>query len=170
MGEPLTSPPGLPRPGWYHDGTGLRWWDGRGWGPAAPAQAPVDPVAAGTTSSLLAHLSFLFLAVILPVILRVTEGERNDYVRHHTTEALNFQLTFLLAWVAGIVGPHRHARRSRSFDDGNAGAWIVLPFLMLFAIYIAAAVLSVLGAVRASKGVWWRYPVSIRFVRGAVRR
>lgn len=28
----------------------------------------------------------------------------------------------------------------------------------------------VLGAVRASQGVWWRYPLSIRFVRGASKR
>ncbi len=118
--------------------------------------------------SLLAHLSFFFLAVILPVILRVTEGERNDYVRHHTTEALNFQITFFLVWVVGtfvFIGAGLAA-----FGDGNIGSWIVLPFLMLFAVYIAAAALSIVGAVRASKGVWWRYPLSIRFVRGAVRR
>jgi uncharacterized Tic20 family protein len=35
------------------------------------------------------------------------------------------------------------------------------------ALFIGAFVCSILGAVRASQGRWWRYPLAFRFVRGA---
>ncbi|MBV8181974.1 MAG: DUF4352 domain-containing protein [Mycobacterium sp.] len=41
----MSQPP--PAPGWYPDpsGTGSRYWDGKGWGPAAPPSAPTPAPA-----------------------------------------------------------------------------------------------------------------------------
>ena len=40
---------------------------------------------------------------MLPLIFRYADTGRNPYVRHHATEALNFNLTFLIAWL--VVWP-----------------------------------------------------------------
>jgi uncharacterized Tic20 family protein len=179
---PVSSPspaPILPPAGWYHDGTGLRWWDGRAWGPYAPpaerVPRPADEVEAGRTVSILAHVGFFFLAVILPLIFRLTEGKKNAYVRHHSSEALNFQLTFLLVWIGLVVtfvigaAAGWYDTTDETFEEATS-AWVALPLALMFAIAIVGMVLSVVGAIRASQGRRWRYPVSIRFVRGAAPR
>ncbi len=90
-----------PDPGWYRDRDGrLRWWDGQAWGPTAPEQSEED---SGRTVAVLSHLGVLVGGFPLPLIMRQAEGPRNGFVRHHATEALNFQLTFLLVWVAGFA-------------------------------------------------------------------
>ena len=32
---------------------------------------------------------------------------------------------------------------------------------------VGSWVFAIIGAIQASKGVWWRYPVCVRFVKGA---
>jgi uncharacterized Tic20 family protein len=45
----------------------------------------------------------ILAGVVLALVKRLTEGKKNEYVRHHSTEALNFQLTLLIIWIGGIV-------------------------------------------------------------------
>ena len=162
--------PTLPAAGWYHDGTVLRWWDGERWGPAAPpaptSWQPIDEVDQGKTLAVLSHVGMFILAIILPLIFRQTEGKTNRYVRHHATEALNFQLTFLILWIGSIITVVSIAA-STTDSNGDTSGWIVLPFLVLFALYAACAVLAIIGAVRAGQRRWWRYPIRIPFVRNS---
>jgi hypothetical protein len=159
-------------PGWYFDGTTMRWWDGTAWGPVAPPgsfgwqRGPGDPVQEGTTLSVLSHVGFFVAGFILPLIFRLTEGKKNEYVRHHSTEALNFQITFMIGWFAAFVLLFVSAVAT-SDADGNASPLIFVPFLGFFVLYIGGGVLAVIGAVKAGKGEWWRYPINLRFVRGA---
>lgn len=117
--------------------------------------------------AVLCHVGMLFAAVLLPLVIRLTEGKKNEYARHHSTEALNFQLTFLIVWIIGIVTTMLGMLASIGTDGGDASAWVLLPFLTMFALFGVSALCSIVGAVRASQGRWWRYPVSIRFVSGA---
>lgn len=172
MSDLLPPRPELPAAGWYHDGTTLRWWDGTSWGPAAPAgpfgSQPVDPIRDGSTLSVLSHVGFVIAAVLLALVIRLTEGKKNDYTRHHSTEALNFQLTFLLVWLVSMFAVVTASTVAfGSTDDGSGSPWVLLPFVALFGVYAGGIVFAIVGAVRASQGQWWRYPVSIRFVRGA---
>lgn len=68
-----------PPAGWYHDGTTMRWWDGTAWGPVAPPGSfgpqPADPVREGTTMAVLCHVGMFFAAVLLPLVIRLTEGK-----------------------------------------------------------------------------------------------
>jgi uncharacterized Tic20 family protein len=116
----------------------------------------------------LSHVGMFILAVILPLIFRQTEGKTNRYVRHHATESLNFQLTFLIVWIGGIITVVA-ITASTSDSNGDNSGWIVLPFLVLFALYGACAVLAIIGAVRAGQRRWWRDPIRIPFVRGTGR-
>jgi uncharacterized Tic20 family protein len=162
-GSPLL-PPTLPAPGWYHDGSGLRWWDGLTWGPyAPPAEAAWtdDGVESGRTLAILSHVGFFFAGIVMPLVLWATEGRRNPYVRHHSAEALNFQLTFLLAWVAAFVA------LIASTAASGGGGWFLAVFAGMGVLWLTVAGCAIVGAVRAGQGRWWRYPLSIRFVRGA---
>jgi uncharacterized Tic20 family protein len=159
-----TAQPGTPPPGWYWDGWGPRWWDGTTWGPYAPA-APIDPIEQGKVLAVLSHIGFFVAGFLLPLVIRVTEGEKNEYAKHHSTEALNFNITFLLAWLAGFVLFFVSAGISAATDTVPWGFFVVFPLLML--LWVGSAACAVVGAVRASQRRWWRYPVSIRFVRGA---
>lgn len=168
----LPPQPVLPPAGWYHDGTTMRWWDGTSWGPVAPAgsfgSAPADPVRDGSTLAVLCHVGQIFAGIVLALVIRLTEGKKNEYVRHHSTEALNFQLTFLIIWIGGIVATIGGVVAfAGTADDGDGSPLILLPFLALFGVFGVGIVFAITGAVRASQGQWWRYPISIRFVRGA---
>jgi hypothetical protein len=96
-------------PGWYHDGTAMRWWDGSAWGPYAPV-IPRDPVAEGKTLAVITHFGMFACWFVLPLVIRLTGGRDNEYVRHHSTEALNFMITAgvlyaigMALWFAGIA-------------------------------------------------------------------
>ncbi len=132
-------------------------------GPAAPARSEVDD---GKTLALITHLGVLAAGFLLPLVVRLTEGKKNAYVRHHATEALNFQITFMIAWLGGfglLIG----TSLGEPTKGNEAPASVFAIFIPLMTIFVLNFVFSILGCVRAGQGRWWRYPVSIRFVRGA---
>ncbi|WP_336630832.1 MULTISPECIES: DUF4870 domain-containing protein [unclassified Microbacterium] len=73
--------------------------------------------------------------------------DRGPFVRAHTAAALNFQLTMLLASLVGSVL-----------------LVIGIGLLILLAVYVVNIVFSIVAAVRANRGEWYTYPLSIRFV------
>jgi len=157
------SGPSAAPPGWYHDGQGVRWWDGGAWGPYAPPVAPAppgpprDPVRDGKVYAVLSHLGFFGGGFLLPLIFRYADTGKNPYVRHHATEAMNFNLTFLIAWL--VLWPVTVI--VLVLDGGGlAGGLLTLSFV----VWVAGAVFAVSAAIKASHGEWYRYPVSIRFV------
>jgi uncharacterized Tic20 family protein len=153
---------GTTPPGWYHDGAALRWWDGNAWDPYAPPPQ-VDIATAGKSTAVISHLGFLACYFVLPLVIRQTAGTDNAYVRHHATEALNFMILatgiygiLWLVWVIGIIGV--------SATDAPFGALVAI-WLLVAVSQLGTIAFGIMGAVRASQGVWWRYPISIRFVR-----
>jgi uncharacterized Tic20 family protein len=162
---------GLPPPGWYTDPDGAtRWWDGRAWG-ATMGYGQVGPPVPNTGLALLAHLGFLVGGFILPLVLYLTTGKRDDYVRHHSAEALNFQLTYLIVSLATTV-----LLTGGIFALVVSGGSVtgIVVFVVAMLVYGVTVVLDfvwgIIGAIRAHNGEWWRYPVSIRFVQGAAPR
>lgn len=53
--------------------------------------------------AMLSYLGAIFFGPIAPLIVRFGEGRRSDYVRRHTTHALNLTLTFLLYLVSALI-------------------------------------------------------------------
>ena len=112
---------------------------------AAPIVASSDGLDRVKGAVLASHLGIFLLAVILPLILRLTEGDRNAFVRHHSTEALNFQLSVAIASIANLIG-------------GLILGLVVSPlfFLLMFLVHavigITAVVLSIVAAVAGNRG------------------
>jgi len=158
----MTAP--LPMPGWYPDqAQTMRWWDGARWGPAAPPPPGAD---SGRLWVMLAHLSAFIGGWILALVIRQTEGKKNTFVKHHSTEALNFQITFIIPYLICVVGMVVTGSLSQPGHYSVTAGFLVFG-LLAFVLFVAHAVLAVIGCIRASRGEWWRYPVNIRFVSGA---
>jgi uncharacterized protein len=101
---------------------------------------------------MLAHLlsfvaAYLFLGFVAPLIVLLVFGPRSAYVRAHAVESLNFNLTWLLYAVIGVVL-----------------AFLLIGIPILIALGIAYLVLIIIASVRAINGEFFRYPLTIRFV------
>ena len=155
-------------PGWYQDPSGARrYWDGRRWGAYAAPQPPQDAVypraasaphgTASTTAAVIAHVGGLF-GIWVPLVVYLVTERSDRFNRGQAAEALNFQLTALIAVIAVIAG-----------GSVLAVATLGLGLIAIVPVPAAGGVLHVVwcikGAVVASRGEWWRYPISIRMVR-----
>jgi uncharacterized Tic20 family protein len=153
--ERAVSPPGL-----YPDSLGVvRWWDGRAWDMTrrSPGQEHLWAI--------LGHLSLLTMLMFPALVLRVTVGRQDRFTRHHTTEALNAQIWFVVIW-NGLLLP----LFLTSKNGGETPVWAYFGMPLAFAAYLITAGLAIFGAVQASRGSWWRYPLPFRVVSGSVRK
>ena len=130
--------------------------------PGGQGPAPMTP-SDETTWSTVSHLSWLAgslvaLPFLAPLVLFLVLRERGPFVRHHTAEALNFQLSVLLYGVGlGVVGG--------ILTLVTFGVLAPVLALALGALAVFGVVFTVLAAVASSRGQWYRYPLTIRFVR-----
>lgn len=121
-------------------------------GPPYGAQQPLSPDQERLWA-MLAHLlsfvaAYIALGFIAPLTVLLIFGPRSAYVRAHAVEALNFNLTWLLyAIVAGVL------------------AFLLIGIPILIVLGIAYVALVIVAAVRANSGQYYRYPLTIRFVR-----
>jgi uncharacterized Tic20 family protein len=143
-----------PPPGWYPDQQGVsRWWDGAAWGEPAPVAAPA-PAGGGSdpkTMAVLAQALGIVVGFVGPLIIYLVNGEKDPFVRHHAAEALNFQLTLLIAYLVSFVL-----------------MFVLIGFLLIPVLIVLGIVFPIIAAMAASRGEWYRYPISIRMVTGAV--
>jgi uncharacterized Tic20 family protein len=99
-----------------------------------------------------AHLSgfvaaYLALGFIGPLVVMLTGGARSAYVRRHAVEALNFNISVLIYLaVSGLL------------------TIVLIGLPMLVAVGVLYVVASIRGAMAASRGEEYRYPLCIRFV------
>jgi uncharacterized Tic20 family protein len=126
-----------------------------GGGPPAggpPGQRPLPPDQERLWA-MLAHLlsfvaAYLFLGFVAPLVVMLVFGPRSAYVRAHAVESLNFNLSWLLYAIVGLLL-----------------LVIGIGVLILLALGIAYVVLIVIASIRANNGEFFRYPLTIRFVR-----
>lgn len=164
----MTQPGGIP-PGWYATEHGWRWWDGTAWGPLAPPPAVALPdEQTGRGLSVLSHFGFLVGGFILPLVIYLTEGKRNRFTADHSREALNFQIFFMILWIgAGLLFfVTVFATAADNGPRSGPPAAVGFGFLVMGGLWLIGLVQSVFGAVRAGQGRRYRYPLTIRFVRG----
>jgi len=121
--------------------------------PAAPLTAADDKLWAS-----LAHFGGI-LWILPSLIIFLVFKDRGERTRVEGKEALNWQITFLIVWIAWLI----------------ISAILAIPFIIValgwlltligFLIYIANVVFSVFGGVKVQQGGSYRYPFSFRFIK-----
>src|SRR6478672_2517937 len=118
-------------------------------------QQPVNP--GGLTNEEItwgsaAHWSALVASVIAlaflgPLIVMLTKGNQSAYVRRQSVESLNFQLSILIYGIVSFIL-----------------LFVLVGFILLPIVGVAWLVFTIIGAIRASHGEEYRYPLTIRMV------
>jgi uncharacterized Tic20 family protein len=110
--------------------------------------------------AMVAHLiSLAGLVVIVigfslgPFIVWITKREDHPFIDEQGKEALNFQLTVLLAFLvfAPLIFPFF--------------IFIILGIVLELAVLVCAVIFPIIGATKASRGIHYRYPFAIRFIK-----
>ena len=123
-----------------------------------PAGAPLSgapPTQDERTWGMIAHLSafavFVFPLggnILAPLVIWLTRRDTSAYVAMEAREALNFNISVTLGWI--VCG-------SLVF------ALVGIP--LGAALFLYWLVMAVIAAVKASEGVGYRYPFSLRLVK-----
>ena len=111
---------------------------------AEPAEISKD----ARNMAMLCHLLAIFTGFIAPLIIWLIKKGEEPFVDQQGKEALNFQITIVLAmFVAGLL------------------SFICIGVPLLFAIPVVNLVFCILASVKVSKGVAYRYPISLRLIK-----
>lgn len=121
--------------------------------PAAPLSAADDKLWAS-----LAHFGGI-LWILPSLIIFLVFKDRGERTRVEGKEALNWQITFLIIWIAWWI----------------IAAILTIPLILIgvgwlvtligFLVYIGNAILCILGGVKVQQGGSYRYPFSFRFIK-----
>jgi uncharacterized Tic20 family protein len=102
----------------------------------------------------IAHGGGVFGLLLTPLVVRVTAGRSSIYVRENANEGINWQLQFIVLWLV-LLG-------SISLLVGVAPWLVVLLALAALALFLCNVVLPIMGMIKASRGVIFRYPMCVR--------
>lgn len=106
-------------------------------------------------SPLAGYLAPLIGNIIGPLIMWQIKKDQSAFLERVGREALNFQITVVLAFVACIMG-----------GIATLGIGFILLGPLMALIAVADLVLIVIAAIEASKGNEFRFPVCLRVVKG----
>jgi uncharacterized Tic20 family protein len=127
---------GYPQPGAY--GYGYQ---------APPGTYGPRPGSDDTTLAMLAHLLGLLTWFVGPLVVYLAKKDESPYVRDQAAEALNFQLTLMIAYFVSWIL-----------------AFILIGFVLMFVVWVGSIIFMIIAAVAANRGENYRYPMNIRFV------
>ncbi|MFI0368426.1 DUF4870 domain-containing protein [Actinomadura sp. 1N219] len=143
-------PPGEPPPGGQYD---PRW----GYGPpGVPYGMPQQPPQE-TTWAIFSYVGMVLIGFIAPLIIYCVKKNTEPFTRYHAAQALNYQITLLihvLAVAAVCVPP------AIALDNPAFLAALILPYLELA---IGQWVFIIVGAVKAGKGKYFKFPTFFCF-------
>jgi uncharacterized protein len=104
-----------------------------------------SPTSSDKLAATLTHLSGIFLGPIVPAILYFASSN-NPWLKDQARNALNFQLTILLAWIVVSV---LH--------------WVL--FWLYGPLELVNIILCIIAAIKANSGDSWRYPAAIELIK-----
>lgn len=128
---------------------------GNGYPPPGPGYPPPGQYGYSRMSpsdermwALLAHLGPFVLGFLAPLIVMLVKGNESPFVRHHSVEALNFQISITIGMLASLLL-----------------MIVLIGFITAGIIAIGALVYMIVAAIAANNGQWYRYPFTIRLVK-----
>lgn len=104
--------------------------------------------------AMLAHLSALpgslvvIGSIVAPLAIWQIQKDKSAFVDYHGKEAVNFQITMAIAFAVSFVL-----------------IFILVGVLLLSVVGIVWLVFSIIAAIKANNGEYYRYPIIIRFIK-----
>jgi uncharacterized Tic20 family protein len=95
----------------------------------------------------LTHIGGTIFSFIPALIVWLLKKDDSAYIAEQAREALNFQITVLIAQVISSIL-----------------IVIVIGFVLMGIIWLANIILCIIAAVAASKGEYYRYPFALRLI------
>ncbi|WP_148716588.1 DUF4870 domain-containing protein [Chitinolyticbacter meiyuanensis] len=108
---------------------------------------PSQPSNDSTTFAVLTWIGTLIFGFIPPLIVFLVKKD-DALVQDQAKEALNWSITAIIGYVAGSIL-----------------SIILIGFLVIIAVGIVHLVFCILGAVKSSKGEYYRLPFNIRLIK-----
>ena len=102
------------------------------------------------TLALLTHLSGILLSFIVPLVIWLVNKDKADkgWLNDQAKEALNFQITIAMAYVACMVL-----------------AVIMIGALLAPVVWLFNLIFCILAGIKSNEGVAYRYPFAIRLIK-----
>ena len=119
-----------------------------------PPQPGYVPTSEERNWALLAHLSGLLasalggMAFLGPLIVWLIKKDQSPFIADQAKEALNFQIAVTIALIVSVV----------------IAALTCVGAILLPIVGIGSLVFAVIAAMEANKGVYYRYPYTIRLI------
>ncbi|TQV74874.1 DUF4870 domain-containing protein [Aliikangiella marina] len=85
--------------------------------------------------------------VLGPLIIWLLKRDDSEYINYHGKEAVNFQITMLIAFMISLIL-----------------IVIVIGIPLLFGLAIFQLVMVIIAGIKASEGIYYRYPFSLKLV------
>ncbi len=100
--------------------------------------------------SLLGYLIINIFAIAIPIVMWVIKKDESPFLDDHGREALNFQITLVIFSI--LIVPI-------GLVTCGAGFFLYIP------LYILALIGMIFAAIAANRGEFYRYPMTIRFLK-----
>ncbi len=123
------------------------------------APPPVNPsgiTPEGRQMAMLAHLLGALFGFLGPLIIWMTQKDKDPFVDDQGKEALNFHLTLLIGYVAATA-----IWIVISFVTCGFGALLPIPLI----VTLLQLIFGIIGCTEANAGKYYRYPINIRFIQ-----
>lgn len=137
-------------PGWYPVDGAQRYWDGSEW---TDHVAPVPATTTGgldgmdpKTLAMLTHLGGIVFGFIPSLIIYLVKPN-DPFVRHHAAQALNFQITLIIAYIVATVL-----------------IIVIIGLLLLPVIFLGSLVVQIVAALAANRGEYYKIPLAIPLI------
>ena len=117
---------------------------------------PLDPSSSQSVTdannekglAALVHASGILLGFIVPLVVWLIKKDESPYLARNSAEALNFQITMLIAYCVCMVL-----------------TVVLIGMLLLPLVWLFNLVLCIVAAVKTSNGEDYRYPMTIRLIK-----
>lgn len=97
--------------------------------------------------AVLTHIGGIFFSFVPALIVWLLKKDDSAYLGAQAREALNFQITMIIAYMAaGVL------------------AWVLIGFLLYPILWLVNLVLCIMAAINVSKGEDYQYPFALRLI------
>jgi hypothetical protein len=122
-------------------------WPGSAGEPSEQKSQQPETSKEARNMAMLCHLLGI-VGFFAPLVIWLIEKDKHRFVDEHGRAAMNYQISIMIYYFVS-----------------SALCFVIVGFFLVAALAILHVIFVIIGAVKASKGKPWRYPIAITFLR-----